>query len=556
MAGFLCEERLAFGPWRALERVLARLLEHAGFHDVAVVGGSGDAGADVVANKAGERWVIQVKYRNTGGADSSGPREAVRALARYRADIAIAATNTYFTDEAYSYLEAAKKNNIDLRLWNGAYLLKFFGALPEFSKSRSNLRDYQLSAVDCVESKRSDGAPQALVVMATGLGKSLVANQLIQHELERNPGQEILVLAHTRDLIRQLEKSSWPQLSKRCATHLWTEGEQPAFSGGVVFATWQSIFAAQRRGESLDGRFGLVVVDEAHHAPSDSYHAMLRELCPNFVVGMTATPWRGDERSLEEIFGPPTFTMDMVEGMQQGYLAEVDYRMLTDGIDWNQVALKSRHGLTVRDLNVQLLLPDRDIAMVDLIAEKMAGLKKGCAIGFCRSIDHATRLRPLLAAKGVRTGVLHSQLTRDERFNNLSAFRAGELEMLLSIEMLNEGIDVPNVNMIAFMRVTHSRRIFIQQLGRGLRLSSGKAKVLVLDFVADIRRVAAAVELNREAAARAAGTEVLRFADGQIVQFDNDQAASFFNEYLADVADVENYEDGARLRFPDEYSFH
>jgi len=269
---------------------------------------------------------------------------------------------------------------------------------------------------------------------------------------------------------------------------------------------------------------------------------------------MTATPWRGDERSLDDLFGPPTFSMDIVDGMQQGFLADVDYRLLTDGIDWDAIALQSREGLTVKDLNVSLLMPDRDVAMVDLIATKMTSLTKARAIGFCRSIEHATRLQPLLAAKGIRAAMLHSRLTREERFGNLSAFRLGQIDMLLSIEMLNEGIDVPDVNLIAFMRVTHSRRIFIQQLGRGLRLSADKTKVLVLDFVADIRRVAAAIQLNKDAAARGSGKEVVRFPDGKIVQFDNDRTASFFDEYLADVADVENYEDGSRLKFPDTYA--
>lgn len=497
MAGFVCEERLTFGPWPALERMLARLVEHAGFHDVAIVGGSGDEGADVVASKSGQRWVIQAKYRYSGGADSTGPKDAIRAMTAYRAEIAIAATNTYFTNEAYSYAEDAKKNGVDIRLWNGATLLKFFQGLPEASKSRRNLREYQAAAVDSVESKRSDGARQALIVMATGLGKSIVASQLITHELERNPTQEVLVLAHTRDLVRQLEISSWSQLPKRSATHLWTDGEQPAFEGGVVFATWQSILAAQKRGDALDSRFGMIVVDEAHHAPSASYRTLLHALHPNFLIGMTATPWRGDERSLHDLFGPTAFSMDIIDGMQQGFLADVDYRLLTDGIDWDEIALRSRQGLTVKDLNVLLLMPDRDVAMVDLIAAKMASLGTPRAIGFCRSIEHTTRLQPLLAARGIRAALLHSRLTREERFNNLAAFRVGEIDMLLSIEMLNEGIDVPDVNLIAFMRVTHSRRIFIQQLGRGLRLSADKTKVVVLDFVADIRRVAAAIQLRK-----------------------------------------------------------
>lgn len=551
MSGFVCEERLTFGPWPAIERMLARLIEHAGFRDVVVVGGAGDNGADVVGTNNGSRWVLQAKYRSSGGADSEGPRDSVRAMSSYGASVAVAATNTYFTQDAYAYHNSTKLNNLDVRLWNGAYLLKFFRGLPDVSLARHDLRTYQTAAVESIESKRGHGAKQALLIMATGLGKSIVANELIANELERNPGQEVLVLAHTRDLVRQLEYSSWSQLPKQYATHLWTDGEKPAFHGGVVFATWQSLLSAQNQGEPLIDRFGLVVVDEAHHAPSGSFRALLQYLHPNFLIGMTATPWRGDERSLEEVFGPPTFSMDIIDGMQQGYLAEVDYRMLTDGIDWNEVALRSRAGLTVRDLNVLLLMPDRDIAMVDLIAAKMGELSRPRAIGFCRSIEHANRLQPLLAAKGIRAASLHSGLTREERFHNLSSFRQGDIDMLLSVEMLNEGIDVPDVNVIAFMRVTHSRRIFIQQLGRGLRLSDRKSKVLVLDFVADVRRVAAALQINRDAAERAAAKEVFRYADGRIVQFDNDRTAIFFNEYLADVANIENYEDGSRLRFPD-----
>jgi superfamily II DNA or RNA helicase len=117
--------------------------------------------------------------------------------------------------------------------------------------------------------------------------------------------------------------------------------------------------------------------------------------------------------------------------------------------------------------------------------------------------------------------------------------------------MLNEGIDVPDVNIVAFVRVTHSRRIFIQQLGRGLRMTEGKTEVLVLDFVADIRRVAAGLQLNRDAASRGADPEIVRLRDGHVVKFDNDKPAAFFSQYLADVADIENLDDTSRLRFPE-----
>ena len=122
------------------------------------------------------------------------------------------------------------------------------------------------------------------------------------------------------------------------------------------------------------------------------------------------------------------------------------------------------------------------------------------------------------------------------------------IDCLLSVEMLNEGIDVPDVNLVAFIRVTHSRRIFIQQLGRGLRVRPGKSKVLVLDFVADIRRIAAGIQMNREAAERGTKPEVIRYQDGRIIRFDNDKPATFFDEYLSDVANIENMDDGSRLK--------
>jgi superfamily II DNA or RNA helicase len=554
--GFICEERLTYGPWPALERALARAIEHGGFTDVSLVAGSGDNGADVVGVFKGERWVLQAKYRSSGGVDSAGAREAIHAAGEYESDISVLAANTYFSQDAYKFQEEQKGLGFDLRLWNGRYLLDFFAKLPEFSRRRRELRDYQSEAIDEVERRRGRGERHALVVMATGLGKSVIASHLMSNELRRNPHQEVLVLAHMNDLVRQLERSSWSELPKGISTHLWTDGEKPAYRGGVVFATWQSVAAAIQRGEEgLGSRFGLVIVDEAHHAPSESFSRLLADLSPNFLVGLTATPWRGDDRDLRSLFGDPAYTCDIVKGMQRGFLAAVDYRMLTDGVDWEEVSRASKQGLTVSDLNRHLLVPERDIGMVETICSKVAELENLRALAFCRSIEHAEHLQPLFAARGIRAALMHSRLPREQRFKNLSRFRLGKIEMLISIEMLNEGIDVPDVNLVAFMRVTHSRRIFLQQLGRGLRVSPDKKKVIVLDFVADIRRVAAGLELNREAKLGATLPEVVRYQDGQIVKFDNDVPAKFFDEYLADIADVQDLQESSKLVFPGEEKF-
>lgn len=556
MAGFISVERLTYGPWAALERAVARLVSHAGFKDVHLVGGTGDQGADVVATFKGKKWVFQAKYRNNGGMDTEAGEDAIKAMGAYEADIPVAISNSYFYESAYDHHARAKNDGIPLRLWNSDFLLDYYDRLPSLSKNWRELREYQARAVEAIEDARSTGRQQALLVMATGLGKSMVASTLIANELNRNSEQEILVLAHMTELVRQLEASSWSQLEKTCSTHLWTDGEKPAYEGGVVFATWQSLLAAMRTGRDLSHRFGLVIVDEAHHAPSTAFSKLIDALEPNYLVGLTATPWRSDDRSLTDLFGEPCFSMDIVEGMQQGYLSQVDYKMLTDGIDWDEISRLSRQGLTVKDLNRHLLMPDRDVAMVEMICKKMREIESPRALAFCRSIDHAEKLRPLFANRGIRAAVLHSGLSRPERFNNLANFRTGRLDLLISIEMLNEGIDVPDVNVVAFMRVTHSRRIFLQQLGRGLRLSPGKRNVQVLDFVADIRRVAAGLRMNREAQSNAdKQPEIVRYHREGIIQFDNVAAETFFDEYLADVADIDNMEDGARLRFPGNEEF-
>ena len=549
MPGFISQERLAYGPWQAQERALARLLEHWGFSDVMLVGGSGDLGADIVATINRKSWLIQSKYRRTGAIGSMALREAVRAMSAYDADVCVAATNQAFSEDAYQHLHSLKSSGIESFLWNGDALLKHFLKLPVESAASRDLRGYQVEAVDAVERRRSQGARSALVIMATGLGKSVVAGSLIANELFRNPGGEVLVLAHTVDLVKQLDRSSWPMLNKEISTHLWAEGESPSYHSGITFATWQSVVGAASR-ENLAGRYSFIVVDEAHHAPSPAYSSLISSLQPNFLVGMTATPWRGDDRNLGDIFGQPAFTMDIVDGMQGGYLADVDYQMMVDDVDWDEIYMMSRAGYTIKDLNEKLILPDRDEAMVYRVIERMAQMDSPRVICFCRTIDHAERIRRIFLALNVQAGVLHSEMRREDRFRTLAGFRYGSLQLVLAVDILNEGIDVPDVNMVVFMRVTHSRRIFIQQLGRGLRLTPRKNQVVVLDFVADIRRIAAGIELNREASKRAQEVEVLRFEDGGIVRFNSQIASSLFDVYLADVASIEDMDESARLKFP------
>lgn len=552
MTEFLGIERLSLGPWQAFERAIQRLFTHAGFVDSRLVGQVGDEGADVVAEHAGRVWVIQAKFRSPGQlVGHSAIDEVTVAIDRYGGDVAVVATNSGFTPTA---VDLARKRSGDLGipfyLWNGDLILERARHLPAYAPTRHDPRPYQHLAIDAINNHCWQGSRTGLLLMATGLGKTRVAAGVIEQWVYDHPRQQVLVLAPSLPLIPQLEASLWPYLPKSIATHILTGSERPAFEDGVTVATFQSML---NHASEHAGRYGLVVVDEAHHAPADGYRALLGDLDPLFLLGMTATPWRGDERQLEDIFGAPTYSVSIVEGMQLGYLATVDYRMLVDDIDWEWVHARLHGTLTIKELNRRLFIPQRDEAVVANIRSHIEAIKHPRVVIFCRSIDHAEIVANMLKADGLRVRAIHSRLDPRDATRALHEFRAGIVPVVVTVDMLNEGIDVPDVNLIVFLRVTHSRRIFIQQLGRGLRITDGKSRVLVLDFVSDVRRIAAGLDINREAGdwrARAGAEEIVRYPVEGIVKFEGDEGLSFFSEYLADVAELDGEDDRSRLKFP------
>lgn len=551
MAGnYISKDRLVHGTWQAFERLIARFLEHMGCTEVSVVGGTGDGGADIVAMYRGARWVVQAKFRNAGSIGKEAVKEAVNAMSSYDAVTAFVVANQKFSRDALLYQEQLKQRGYDCRLWDGNDLQMLGAELLEYGHSRPPLRDYQAEAVNAIFGAFDQGRSKALITLATGLGKTVVMSQFIDDYLAQNPSHRVLVLAHMTDLVKQLEVSCWQRFHRTVETHLWTDGETPAYQSGVTFATWQSVDSARSRGLLFENDYQLVVVDECHHAPSQAFGDLLEFISPSFLLGVTATPWRGDGVSLKALFGEPLFSMTVIEGIQRGFLAEVDYEMLLDEVDWEEMHELSRLGLTVKDLNQRLYVPERDMGMVQEIGARLASVKRPKTLVFCRSIAHAKRLKQHFRQIDISAGIIHSELSRQEKFITLTNFRSGSLKVLISIEMLNEGIDIPEVNVVVFARVTHSRRIFLQQLGRGLRLSDDKDSVLVLDFVADIRRIAQGFSMNREAL-ELGQIEEVRYPLGDVVKFAG-HADSFFMEYLADISDLEDLEESATLEFPNE----
>jgi superfamily II DNA or RNA helicase len=196
-----------------------------------------------------------------------------------------------------------------------------------------------------------------------------------------------------------------------------------------------------------------------------------------------------------------------------------------------------------------MFLPERDDKILDQIENAWDDKKIKRAIVYCASIDHAKRMEVLLRERGYVARCLHSSLDWRDSEERLRKFRQGKIQILTAMNMLNEGVDVPEVDLIIFLRVTHSRIIFLQQLGRGLRLSKNKEKVIVLDFVADIKRVAATLDMK----SGVEGERDKEVISGNFnVQFSSKQAQSFFEEYLKDKAAIQDYSEDDMILFPPE----
>ncbi|WP_238384841.1 DEAD/DEAH box helicase [Segeticoccus rhizosphaerae] len=414
------------------------------------------------------------------------------------------------------------------------------------------LRKYQEAAADRVEADLARNR-RSLLVLATGLGKTVVGGEVIRRHLEQTPEARVLVVAHIKELVEQLEKALWRHLDKSVSTQVLTGEVKPQSFEGVTVATVDSVLGLVRTG----WRPSLIMIDETHHVGETGMFAKLLDMCSGAMqFGVTATPWRGDKFDITARFGQPSYTMGIAQGMAAGYLAKVEYRMYVDNLDWDFVRHISEHGYSVKELNRALFLPQRDEEIVDQFREAWREILDPRAIVFCQTIEHAERMANLLAGADQswrRAAFLHSGLPRQQRQVLLNAFRLGRVPIITCVDVFNEGVDVPDVNLIAFLRVTHSRRIFVQQLGRGLRLREGKAHLKVLDFVTDVRRVAAGLDLKRSLAAIRGGDVEeldLPLGGGARISFSDETAGSLLDYWIQDAADLETAADEVRLQFP------
>lgn len=565
---FINAESVKENSWQSFERLICRLVTAEGFSGARVVGQSNDHGADIVASKNGVRWVFQAKHWNKP-IGISVIDETLRAAQTYNAKIPVIVASNGFEAKAIEHQKNLLAQGIPLQLWDVNTLISRANRLSDGIPNKYPPREYQEEAIQGILNSFIHNKNRALAVMATGLGKTFVAAESIHRIFKIKPDAKVLVLAHANPLVYQLERSFWKFMTKEQTSIVWNGYEEPTRTqiekSTFVFACINSVCDYIKRVEDFP-HFDIVIVDECHHAGSAMYNTVLNFISAGknngpFLLGLTATPWRPDEVDLSDIFGETVVCIDMIEGLRKGFLANVDYRMYTDNIDWDALRNLNGQSFTPKQINRTLFIEQWDDSVVYELKKTWEEQDNPRAIVFCGTIDHAMIMCSKLNALGFcRAAAIYSNsgngysMNQFEKNRILTDFSDGSINVVCTVDIFNEGIDVPDVNILVFQRVTHSRRIFIQQLGRGLRISENKEKVIVLDFVSDIRRFAAGLELKdgiEKPSKQSTRISLPNKVTFKKVTGDDPATEKFLRIWLDDIAAIEDSgENSSILKFP------
>ncbi len=319
---------------------------------------------------------------------------------------------------------------------------------------------------------------RALVVLATALGKML-ASALIWHGFKKGPG---IFLVHDNGILDHAMQE-YRKVYGRRAKLVAFEGRTEDLEGAdILFSTFQMM---GNHLHHLDRKsFIWMTVDETHHAQAKTYRRVVEHFeCPR--LGITATPDRKDMLDIRELFGPEVINISLEEAIARGWLPPIEYHVVTDeGFDEEALkritheVMEEGQRLSLQDINRRIFIRARDEKIAEIIEQYQEQ-----TLVFCRNIDHAEHFVPFLRS----AETYHSGHSRDHNRRVLERLRVGNTKRVLVVNGANEGIDVPDVGLIAFNRSTESETIFKQQLGRGMR--PGKEMLRVLDFVGNLERI-------------------------------------------------------------------
>ncbi len=329
--------------------------------------------------------------------------------------------------------------------------------------------------------RQMHGRWRNLVVAATGTGKTVVAALDYRRILQQWGEARLLFVAHRDEILTQSLATFRAVLREGSFGEKWTGAETPT-QDRHLFASVQKL-ARVDLGELAPDRFDVLVVDEFHHAEAPTYARLLKHFHPRLLLGLTATPERADGLSVLDWFdGHVAAELRVWDALDRGLLAPFQYFGVHDNTDLRSVSW--RGGYEVTDLE---MVYTGNQARVMLILEQLRRYvpdpAKMRALGFCVSVAHARFMAQEFQQVGIRAEAVLGDTSPEQRRQAVQALRKGRLQVLFTVDVFNEGVDVPEVDTVLLLRPTQSATIFIQQIGRGLRRAEGKECLTVLDFI-------------------------------------------------------------------------
>jgi superfamily II DNA or RNA helicase len=352
--------------------------------------------------------------------------------------------------------------------------------LPSFE-----LRPYafQVEILDKLRAERErHGRHRNLVVAATGTGKTIIAAFDYKHLAKEGAPPRLLFVAHRREILTQSLGVFRSVLRDGAFGELYVDGQRPE-QGRHVFASIQALTHVDLDRIPRD-RFDVVIVDEFHHAEAPTYRRLLEHLQPRELLGLTATPERSDGESVVKWFdGRIAAELRLWEALERNLLSPFQYFGVSDQTDLSRLRW-TRGGYDLAQLENLYTATDRRLDLVlKALRDRVLDTSRMRALGFCVSVAHARYMAARFTDVGIPARAVSAETGREEREESLRLLKQREINALFAVDLFNEGVDVPEIDTVILLRPTESATVFLQQLGRGLRLVEGKDCLTVLDFI-------------------------------------------------------------------------
>jgi superfamily II DNA or RNA helicase len=340
---------------------------------------------------------------------------------------------------------------------------------------------YQQEILDELDAERKvHGRWHNLVVMATGTGKTVVAGLDFKRLRRAGRVESLLFIAHREEILSESLRSFRQIVRDGSFGELFVNGAKPQ--------RWQHVFASIQSLGNLDldpAQFDMVIVDEFHHAAASTYTRLLNRLRPKVLLGLTATPERTDGQDVRSFFdGRISVELRLWEALERGLLAPFQYFGISDETDLSAIRFRRRTGYDLARLSNVYSGNDARVRLIQqAVQDKIAYPRRMRAVGFCVSIEHANFMAQRFNEAGIPSASITSATAEADRKGALTALRERRVNCLFTVDLFNEGVNLPEIDTVLLLRPTESATIFLQQIGRGLRLADEKPCLTVLDFI-------------------------------------------------------------------------